>query len=87
MSFQKCSDNFNEDVLCLVFTFVDLGVSNAVGSGSSLGVGSGVGVRTLSMFFIGIILLLKVLRIIKKYCYIFYKIPFFRWYSTLTFTP
>ena len=55
------SPNFNGDVLCLVFCFVSLGVSNTTWSsaGSGAGSGTGLGVRFLSGCFIGNILLLK----------------------------
>ena len=55
------SPNFNADVLCLVFCFVSLGVSNTTWSsaGSGAGSGTGLGVRFLSGCFIGNILFLK----------------------------
>ena len=62
--FTKLSHNFDGDIVCLDFLVcasVGSGVSNTVGSGAVLGVGSGV--KILSRFFIGNMLLLQLLRI------------------------
>ena len=68
ISFQNFSQNFNEDILRLVFAFVgSCATSNSVAgsfatSGSVSGTAAGSGVEILSKFFIGNNLILKLLR-------------------------
>ena len=62
--FQFYSQSFH--ILCLIFAFIGLGVSYTTVLScacSDAGSGAGLAVRVLSRFFVGNILLLKLLRI------------------------